>query len=200
LDRPGDDHFSTYVASLIGMGTASPPQRSAVHDHAKLHFSGLFSRQVRNAAGLETMLSAYLRRTVRVEQFVGRWLSLEAAEQSRIGRSGLRRKSPSSQLGAGAVLGCRVWDRQHNFRIHIEALDAAAFESLLPGGTSLAAVAALVEHYLGLEFGWDLQLWLQPEHVKPCRPGRFGQLGWTSWLGSRARQSAAALTLVPSGA
>jgi type VI secretion system protein ImpH len=199
LDRPGDDHFSTYVGSLIGMGTASQQQRSAVHDHAKLHFAGLFSRQVRNAAGLEAMLSAYLRRTVRVEQFVGRWLGLEAAEQSRIGRTGLRRKNPSSMLGAGAVLGRTVWDRQHNFRIHIEALDAAAFESLLPGGKSLAALAALVEHYLGLEFGWDLQLWLQPEQVKPCRLGRFGQLGWTSWLGSRTRKGAAALTLVPRG-
>jgi type VI secretion system protein ImpH len=103
-------------------------------------------------------------------------------------------------LGGGAVLGRMVWDRQHNFRIHIEALDAAAFQDLLPGGKSLAAVQALVEHYLGLEFGWDLQLWLKPGQVKPAQPGRFGQLGWTTWLGSRARQQPGALTLVPRAA
>lgn len=200
LDRPADDHFAAYVGSLIGMGSASQLLRSAVHDHAKLHFAGLFSRQVRNAAGLESILCAYLGRPVRVEQFVGRWLGLEPAERSRMGRSGARRKSPTSMLGGGAVLGRMVWDRQHNFRIHIEALDASAFEALLPGGKTLAAVVALVEHYLGLEFGWDLQLWLKPEQVKPSQPGRFGQLGWTTWLGSRKREAAAALTLVPRAA
>lgn len=200
LDRPGDDHFAAYVGSLIGMGSSSASQRAPVHDHAKLHFAGLFSRQVRNAAGLESILWAYLRRPVRVEQFVGRWLGLEPSERSRIGRLGARRKSPTSMLGGGAVLGRLVWDRQHNFRVHIEALDAPAFAALLPGGKSLGAVSALVEHYLGLEFGWDLQLWLKPEEVRPCQPGRFGQLGWTSWLGSRPRTQAAALTLVPRAA
>ena len=200
LDRAGEDPFASYVGSLMGLGPSGPAKPGDLHAHARLHFAGLFSRQVRNAAGLETILSAYLCRPVRVEQFVGRWLGLDPSERTRIGRTGVRRKSPTSMLGGGAVLGRTVWDRQHNFRVHIDALDAAAFESLLPGGKTLAAVEALVQQYLGLEFAWDLQLWLKPEQVKPCQPGRFGQLGWTSWLGSRARKQPAPLTLVPRAA
>jgi type VI secretion system protein ImpH len=197
LDRPDEDHFAVYVGSFVGMGSDSQLQKSAVHDHAKLHFAGLLSRQVRNAAGLESILSAYLDRHVRVEQFVGRWLSLDTGERSRMGRSGVRRKSATSTLGGGAVLGRMVWDRQHHFRVHIDALDASAFEGLLPGGKSLAAVEVLVEHYLGLEFGWDLQLWLQPEQVNPSRLGRHGKLGWTTWLGNPLRNQSVALTLMP---
>ena len=200
LDRADDDNFAAYVGSFIGMGSPSQLQRSAVHDHAKLHFAGLLSRQVRNAAGLESILSAYLGRQVKVEQFVGRWLGLDAGERSRMGRSGVRRKSPTSVLGGGAVLGRMVWDRQHNFRVHIEAPDASAFESLLPGGKSLAAVVALVEEYLGLEFGWDLQLWLKPEQIKPSQLGRHGKLGWTTWIGNRLRDKPVALTLMPRSA
>ena len=197
LDRADDDHFAAYVGSLIGMGSASHLNRSALHDHAKLHFAGLFSRQVRNAAGLESILTGYLKRPVHVEQFVGRWLGLDPNERSRIGRSGVRRKSSTSILGGGAVLGQMVWDRQHNFRVHIEGLDASAFDSLLPGGKNLSAVVAFVEQYLGLEFGWDLQLWLKPEHIKPSQLGRNGKLGWTTWLDCPNRKHPVALKLMP---
>lgn len=197
LDRPEQDRFGAYVGSLMGLGIPEVQQRSAVHDHAKLHFAGLFSRQVRNADGLSHILSGYLRRPVRVEQFAGCWLGLNPGERTRIGRAGARKRSPAATLGCGAVLGSMVWDRQHNFRVHIGPLDSQVFESLLPGGGALQAVTSLVEQYVGLEFGWDLQLSLKPDQVKPCCPGRFGRLGWTSWLGAKNRQNNAELRLVP---
>jgi type VI secretion system protein ImpH len=88
-------------------------------------------------------------------------------------------------LGRGAVLGTTVWDRQHNFRLHVGPLDAAAFESLLPAGSALPAVAGLVAPYVGFEFGWDVRLRVADEAAQPCRLGRRGRLGWTSWLGGR---------------
>lgn len=200
LDRPQDDRFAAYVGSLIGIGEPELTGRDAAPDHVKLHFSGILSRQVRNADGLASLLSGFLRRRVTVEQFVGAWLELPRSERTRIGGARSRRSNASAALGGGAVLGGMVWDRQHNFRIHIGRLDHATFESLLPQGAALPAVTALVEQYVGVELGWDLQLGLQAVEVRPVRLGRQGRLGWTSWLGMDNRPHTAALLLKPRAA
>jgi type VI secretion system protein ImpH len=197
LDRPEEDRFAEYVGSLIGVGGPEWRQRDAAPDHARLAFSGLLSRQVRHADGLAKLLSGFLGMQVRVEQFVGRWMPLPAAERTRVGRRAASRRMSTSQLGASAVLGRAVFDRQHHIRIHIGPLDLPAFEALLPVGSALPAVQALVKQYLGLEFGWDLRLELAKPQVPACRPGRYGRLGWTSWLGKPPGQRPAALNLVP---
>ncbi len=200
LDRPGEDRFGDFVGSLIGIGTPALRGRDAAPDHAKLFFAGALSRQVRHADGLATLLSGYLRRPVRVEQFVGAWLPLPPSERTRVGRSIAGRPNISARLGGGAVLGRSVWDRQHNIRLHIGPLSRDGFESLLPGGRALAAVSALVEQYLGQEFGWDLRLTLDKPDVEPTRPGQHGRLGWTTWLGRPRSGEPAELTLRPAAA
>lgn len=200
LDRPGEDRFADYVGSLLGIGGAPWRGRDAAPDHAPLAFSGLLARQVRNAEGLERLLSGFLGRPVRVEPFVGRWMTLPAAERTRIGRRVVSRRVSTAQLGASAVLGSAVFDRQHHFRLHIGPLDLATFESLLPVGTALPPLRALVERYLGFEFGWDLRLELAPAEVPRTQPGRRGRLGWTTWLGRPPAGHVPALNLVPASA
>jgi type VI secretion system protein ImpH len=181
-DRPGDDSFADIVGSLIGVGIPQMRDRDPMPDVVKLHFAGLFTRQVRNAEGLAHLLSGYLGRTVRVEQFAGHWMPLLEDERSRLGRLVGSRRNLSAQLGAGAVAGRMVWDRQHGIRLHIGPLDRRAFESLLPDGKALPAVMALVQHYLGHEFEWDLVLGHVADQVEPSRLGRHARLGWTSWV------------------
>ena len=197
LDRPDDDRFAGMVGALVGIGSPELAGRDAVADHVKLHFSGILASQVRNADGLANMLSGYLRRPVKVEQVVGSWLELATAERTRIGGISARRKTPGAALGAGAVLGQMVWDRQHKFRVHVGPLDHGVFESLLPDGAALPAVVALVEQYVGVELSWDLRLSLKADQVKPCRLGRQSRLGLTSWLGMKNRPRVAELVLTP---
>ena len=200
LDRPKEDRFAAYVGSFIGTGGAEWQQRDAAPDHARLAFAGLMTHQTRNADGLAQLLSGFLGMQVRIEQFAGRWMPLPEAERTRIGRSGRSRHMSTSQLGASAVLGRAVFDRQHHFRIHIGPLALPAFEALLPVGTALPALKALVRQYLGLEFGWDLHLELDKPQVPACRPGRQGRLGWTSWLSAPPAGRPAVLNLVPNPA
>ena len=197
LDRPAEDRFADFVGSMVGVGGPAWRQRDAAPDHARLAFAGLLSRQVRNADGLARLLSGYLGMQVRVEQFVGRWMPLPAAERSRIGRRAASRRMSTSQLGVSAVLGQAVFDRQHHFRVHVGPLSLPAFEALLPVGQALPAVQALLKDYVGLEFGWDLRLELDRPQVPACRPGRYGRLGWTTWLGPPPAGRPAALNLVP---
>jgi type VI secretion system protein ImpH len=197
LDRPAEDRFADYVGSMIGVGGNVWRNRDAAPDHARLAYAGLLSRQVRNADGLAHLLSGFLGMQVRVEQFVGRWMPLPPAERSRIGRRAASRRLSTSQLGVSAVLGRAVFDRQHHFRIHIGPLTLDAFEALLPVGSALPALQALLKQYAGLEFGWDLRLELDKVQVPACRPGRYGRLGWTTWLGRPLGTTPAALNLVP---
>ena len=200
LDRPAEDRFADYVGSLVGVGGREWLHRDAAPHHARLAFAGVLSRQVRNADGLAHLLSGFLSMAVRVEQFVGRWMPLPPAERSRIGRRAASRRLSTSQLGASAVLGQAVFDRQHHFRIHIGPLALPAFEALLPVGSGLPAVQALVKQYLGVEFGWDLRLELDKAQVPASRLGRYGRLGWTTWLGKPRGGAVPALNLVPNAA
>jgi type VI secretion system protein ImpH len=200
MDRPDEDRFAQLVGALVGIGEASSRRRDAAPDHARLYFSGWLSRQVRSAEGLQKLISGVIGRRVTVEQFAGAWLRLPVSERTRIGRAAGGHRNAGACLGRGAVLGAAVWDRQHNFRIHIGPLDAAGFDSLLPDGKLLPTVIALVEYYVGAEFGWDLRLTHRADQVRACRPGVHGQLGWTSWLGSERRRNNAHLTLAPSSA
>ena len=198
-DRPGDDSFADIVGSLIGVGIPQMRRRDPMADEVKLHFAGLLTRQVRNADGLANLLSGYLGRRVRVEQFAGHWMPLLKEERSRLGRVLGGKRNISAQLGAGAVLGSMLWDRQHGFRLHIGPLDRQAFGSLLPDGRALPAVIALVQQYVGHEFDWDLVLGHVADQVQPSRLGRHARLGWTSWVGQPKpdAQGVAGLRLAP---
>jgi type VI secretion system protein ImpH len=198
LDRPAQDRFADYVGSLIGIGSPTLRGRDAAPDHIKLHFAGRLARQVRNAEGLEALLSGYLQQPVRIETFVGHWMSLPLSERTRMERGG----SVSSQLGSGAVLGGRVFDRQHKFRIHIGPLSLAQYEAFLPDGPAMAGLTALVRQYFCGELDWDVRLHLKRAEVPTARPGAYGRLGWTSWVGKNRRREAAgtdedSLTLHP---
>ena len=198
LDRQGDDRFSAFVGSLVGIGTPALRNRDSADDHARLHFAGVLSSPVRSAEGLAKMLSGVLQRPVQVEQFVGTWMPLPETERTRIGRNALgERQHPGNCVGGGAVLGRAVWDRQHNFRIHVGPLDAQAFAALLPDGDNLPRIVPLVKHYVGDELHWDLRLVLKRDQVRPARPGVYGRLGWTSWLGQAERPQDAHLVLTP---
>ena len=178
LDRPRQDRFGIWLGSLGGLGTPQVRQRDAFPDFAKLHFIGLLNRQIRNAEGLGKMLSGFFRVPVTVEQFVGHWMPVPTSERSRLGGA-------FSRLGRDIVVGSRVWDRQHKFRLRIGALSLAQYESFLPGDGCLAQLAAAVRNYFGLEFAWDAQLLLAADEVPQTRLGGSGRLGYTTWLGSR---------------
>jgi len=191
FDRPQEDRFAAYVGSLIGIGTPQFAKRDAIGQHAKLYYSGLLARQVRNRDGLRAWLCGYFGVPVEIEQFVAHRMVLPSQDRTRIGVD-----TEGARLGVGTVLGARVWDRQHKFRIRIGSLNLAQFESFLPGGAALAKLVAAVRQYLCFELEWDLRVVLHKEEVPETRLGRFGRLGWTTWVGRyRSRADAADLLL-----
>ncbi|MBW4091182.1 MAG: type VI secretion system baseplate subunit TssG [Proteobacteria bacterium] len=187
FDRPEQDRFGLYVGALSGLGMASLRDRDAMPDLTKLHFAGHLALQTRHAEGLADILSAFFAMPVRVESFIGAWLTLPAADRSRLG-DGER----TAGLGQTVLLGGRVWSRQHKFRIVIGPLSLAEYERLLPGGRSFHRLVPIVRNYAGDTLVWDVNLILKRDEVAPTRLGGFGRLGWTTWLMPRRAETDAA--------
>jgi type VI secretion system protein ImpH len=179
-DRPDEDRFAVYVGAFLGLAADGARRRDHVPDVAKVFHVGLLARQVRNASGLRAILADFFRVPVSVEEFVGHWMELAPRERTFLSREG-------ASLGAGAVLGRRVWDRQHKFRLRLGPLTLAQYESFLPGGRPMQEVVDWVRLYFGFELEWDARLVLARAEVPRVLLGQQGRLGWTSWLGSRQR-------------
>lgn len=180
LDRSDDDRYFGYLGSLIGLGSPSAWDRDELPDHARVYLAGLLSMQNRPAEGLRSAVEEYLRVPVSLEEFVGEWLDLPEMNYLRLGIS-----EQACLLGVTTTAGARTWYRQGRIRIVCGPLDFDDFTRLLPSGSSLARLNALVRSYAGDELEWELQLLLEVVDVPSIRLGVAGQLGWTTWLGTR---------------
>jgi len=176
-DRPETDRFNVYVGATFGLGMPALWRRDAVPDLAKFHYAGRLVGQTRNPEGLQAILGDFFKLSVRVETFVGHWLPLSESSRCRLGES-----PATGLLGLTAVIGERVWDCQHRFRIVMGPMTLDEFQRFLPGSDSLRRLVAWVRNYVGDELLWDVNLILKKEEVPPLVLGEGSQLGWTTWL------------------
>jgi type VI secretion system protein ImpH len=186
-DRPANDRFAAYVASLAGLGLPSLAARDSMPDAAKRHYAGRLSNQCKSAEGLEALLNEFFGLPVRVEEFVGRWIDVPQDDRCRLGRI-----HQAATLGRTTTIGRRVFDRQYKFRLVIGPLSIDDFQRLLPPGEHLPRVADVVRNYLGDELEWDLRLILRQAEVPRMVLGQQGRIGWTTWLAGRPFQRDAA--------
>jgi type VI secretion system protein ImpH len=174
-DRPERDRFVAYVGSMVGLGSKPYRDRDSVADPEKLAHAGLAGAQAKSASRLRSLLAGLFDIEVDVEQFVGMRLVFDPADRTRIGRG-------HCSLGSDALLGASVYSVEDKFRVHIVARDLEQFNRFLPNGDRCEPLADAVFFYLGEQFEWDVELALPVGKVKPMQLGRFGALGWSSWL------------------
>ena len=120
-------------------------------------------------------LSAFFRAAVTLESFVGCWLALEPGDRWRLGSR--------VRLGRTASLGGKVWSRSSKFRLRLGPLSLDEFRRMLPGGTSLARLEAIVRNYVGDALDWDLNLVLKRDEV-PVGGSGAGRGSGTHYAGS----------------
>ena len=181
LDRADGDRFSVFVGSMFGIGAPALRERDQIGDFAKLHFAGLLANKARPASGLVSILRAYFKLPIAIEQFVGHWMRMPAEIHSRIGAP-----DASNRLGSSMVLGKSVWDCQHKFRIVIGPVGYDDYRRFMPGGESMQRLQAWIKNYVGLTLDWDVRLILQKEEMPPLRLGGATRMGWSTWLASAA--------------
>ena len=184
---PLRDRLRVTAVRLDGRGQPQEQVLARVETLALANYAGLMSHRPRSRLGLEGLLLDYFRLPVRVVQFQGEWLRIDADKQSRLGDgAGLAR------LGVTAVVGTRVWDVQGKVRIRLGPLTYAQYRELLPDRQpfrerkAFFTLAHLVRTYVGQELDFDVQLVLRaeeaPELQLPVGTEEGPQLGWNSWL------------------
>lgn len=178
FDRPDDDPVERRLSALAGFHGAALRDRDEMPDLARRHFTGLLAQGSKSAEGLLSILSAFFRAPVHIQQFVGTWLELEPDDRWKLGgRAG---------LGQATSVGERVWSRSAKFRLRIGPLSVVEYRRLLPGSASLARLEAIVRSYAGDMLDWDVNLVLRADEVPVSVLGQEGtRLGQTSWLGQR---------------
>lgn len=193
-NKTAPDPFTRMLSSLVGNPITSTPKRQTALDEAVLFYAGYFANQRRSAWSLQSMLSDYFAVEVAVQQFQGKWLFLSRLSRTRLGKA----NHYFNQLGESTVLGARVWDCQHHFRLRIGPLSYAEFKNFLPGGKKLPLLIALTERYVGYGLSFDVQLVLQAAQVPLCQLGGKNpvRLGWNTWLKTQSFQQPVADTVL----
>lgn len=184
LDRPEKDRFAFYVGSLLGIGIPSLQNRDSMPDHTKLHFAAHLGCHTKHSEGLVSILKDFFRVPVKIQELIGEWLAIPKNSYCYLDSD-----HTTGQLGVSAVIGVSSWQCQHKFRITMGPLGLNEYEDFLPTGNRLKNVLALVNNYVGFELNWDLNLMLKKNEVPATQLGKYGQLGWTSWLQGGIRTS-----------
>jgi type VI secretion system protein ImpH len=176
-ERTGEDHFTTFLYDLTGMGTSGLRGRLSFKDQGLLFYSGLIAQRPHSATAISSIISDYFGVPAGLVQFPGEWLKLEE-NRTRLG-------SANSQLGKSTIAGEKVWSDQSKFRVRIGPISLKKFGTFVPIGSAFRPLNDMVRLLSGLEFDYDLQLVLARDEVPFCVLGAEPsgpRLGWSSWL------------------
>ena len=174
-DRPDADRFVAYIGSAIGLGSKPYQNLDSLPDAAKLGFAGLIGAQAKCASRLAGAVCGLFKVKAEVEEFVGSRLMIEASEWTILG-------GRYNRLGEDALLGRTVFSVQDKIRLRIFTKNLAQYIRFLPTGNLCEPLADLVFFYNGEQLDWDVELAIPSGAAEPIRIGKFGQLGWTSWM------------------
>jgi type VI secretion system protein ImpH len=174
-DRPDADRFVAYLGSAIGIGSGPYHNLDSVPDAAKLGFAGLLGAQAKSASRLAGAINGMFNVKVEIEEFVGSRLVIEASEWTILG-------GRYNVLGEDALLGRSIFSVQDKIRVRVFTNSLAQYVRFLPTGDLCEPLADLVFFYNGEQLEYDAELAIPAGAAEPVRLGRFGQLGWTTWM------------------
>jgi len=174
-DRPAEDRFVAYIGSAIGLGSKPYQNLDSIPDAVKLGFAGLLSAQAKCASRLEGAIRGLFNVKAEVKEFVGSRLAIEPSDRSVLGGG-------HNILGESALLGRTLFSVQDKIRVRIFTKSLSQYLRFLPTGDLCEPLADLVFFYNGEQLDWDAELALPAGAAEPIRIGRFGQLGWTTWM------------------
>lgn len=183
-ERGEEDTITTHLLDLAGLGVGAQRDLPGIEGTTLAGYAGLVAAQPRSAQALKQVLEDYFQVSVTVAQFIGDWYPLRRHDQCEVGDD----VRMSSRLGMGALAGDEVWDSQAGVRVRIGPLDRATYRSFLPDGPAHRALRTILRYFSHGEHEFQVQLVLAEDEVPGLRlgDGEHQQLGWDTWLRTRA--------------
>ncbi len=175
------DRLSHCLLSLAGLGTPGLIERIGLPAESLAYYSGLLSRSIPSALAIESAVEYFAGTDVNIEQFIERMLSISPEDLTRLGAA-------NSRLGVDAVCGSYIRECTTKFRVNLGPVGYETFLRFLPTGDLLPRIFALVRCMVGIEFEFDITVFLNRDEVPPCILGQDGpaapRLGWSTWVKS----------------
>ena len=184
LDSDREDELRATLMAFTGHVIPTVARALGPVLESVLHHAGAFAAHPRSAERLAAMLSDTFDRPVIVQQFVGRWNSLDLTERTSMPQAG--RGGRFHQLGVDAAVGTAFWDIQSRIVIRIGPLSLEDFEAFLPGGRALTLLQKLACAYLDDAVEFAVNPVLAASEVPPLelseRVQDAARLGLNTWL------------------
>ena len=180
------DRDERYLPLLLALaGTPDAPTRArlqtgrgALLDEAMAGYALPVRHRPMSAAYLARTLTDYFRVPVRVEQFAGRWYAVPPERMTVLGRV-------NATLGATALAGERVWQRDMRARIVVGPLKKRDYEAFLPGEARAVALERMLTLLAGITIEYEVSLVLAREEVGTSCLGGGARLGYDAFLCTR---------------
>ena len=193
-ERDRQQHYLPLLLAVAGFGMPgsdrSHKARHRLRDESLAYFAGTLQQRPVSAAQVERMVAHHFGVGCRIEQFVGHWFDLPDEACTRLGQA-------QAVLGASAISGGRVWQRDLRIRLLLGPLDRKSFRALLPRADASQALSELMRLTVGPTIEVEVRLILQRGAVTGASLGRHDatdgadetdaggvQLGWNTWLQS----------------
>ncbi len=177
LNRNKNDNFQFYLGSIAGYGLPSLKGRDTFDDYSKAHFAGYLGGKIRHSEGLENIISQLYGIRAKIVEFVGEWLSIGSEHQC-----SLTEGHYAKRLGVNTSLGKNSWQSQYKFQVQLGPLTLKEYEATLPGSKQLKFINETIKNYMRDEIQWEIILLLKKPEIPITKIGKYGRLGWTSWL------------------
>jgi type VI secretion system protein ImpH len=184
VQSDGRDGFLPLLLGLAGFGSPTLRRRlahatqGAVLDESIGYFAAALRHRPASSTQLARVLGEYFGQPVRAEQFVGQWYDVPPGQQTTLGDA-------TAILGAGAMAGTRVWQRDLRLRLVIGPLDRASFDAFLPGGLAARALRSILALFTGVTLEYEVELVLRAADVREVslkEGATIGRLGWDAYL------------------
>ncbi|GAB2918051.1 type VI secretion system baseplate subunit TssG [Paraburkholderia jirisanensis] len=182
LDR--DERYLPLLLALAGVAEADTRKnlqkgKGTVFDEAIAGYAIAARHRPVSAAYLQRTLSDYFKAPVRVEQFVGRWYDVPPDQLTELGKS-------NALLGATALAGARVWQRDMRVRLAIGPLSKQDYVAFLPGAERAVALERMLVLLSGITLEYEVRLFLRRADVGTVVLGKGSRLGWDAFMCTQA--------------
>ena len=182
-DGARSSRLAQALYAVAGLGTPKitrplPPGFAA----RLIPLTALLHQRPVSAHAIERAVVAMFGIAARVLPFRGRWLQIDAAAATALGRR-------NHALGSDAILGGRVWDQSAAIALVLGPVPLPTARRMLPGEPECRGLATLIDVMTGDEVAVRVALTVDSASIPAARLGRAGalRLGWTAWLGDAAR-------------
>ncbi len=184
LDR--EERYLPLLLALAGVPDAAMREHlqeggGALIDEAIAGYASAARHRPMSAAFLETVLTDYFRVPVRVEEFAGKWYAIPQERLTVLGEI-------NSTLGATALAGERVWQRDMRMRIVVGPLNKRDYEMFLPDESRAIALERMLTLLAGITTEYEVSLVLARNEVGMSRLGMGARLGYDAFLCTRSAE------------